>query len=222
MGACEICGKNLLTRSCNLCGTTVCSGHTLPENHNCPALKGGNRLGQDMKQTKIGDSRSPEPMDPDGIATLSRTPDIEYDSSPGLNPDGSLNPEETTSIPSEDTLKRERTHYRLAAFLATILVYNLVRKVNVQTYRREQRPRRPEPRRGRRGVHADTRPASKRDGAPDADTPNATDADAVAHADCHPRRRRKCDGHSRHPSCPHSRDGPLGVKLAGSVFSPPA
>lgn len=39
MGTCSVCGDdNVLTRSCNHCGREVCTNHTLPEKHDCPAV----------------------------------------------------------------------------------------------------------------------------------------------------------------------------------------
>lgn len=39
MTECHVCGTQDLTRSCQYCGKTVCTDHTLPEKHSCPALK---------------------------------------------------------------------------------------------------------------------------------------------------------------------------------------
>lgn len=40
MSHCCECGQEQLTRSCNLCGNTVCTEHRLPEKHHCPNLDG--------------------------------------------------------------------------------------------------------------------------------------------------------------------------------------
>ena len=71
----------------------------------------------ELEDQSIG-VRNPEPMDADDIGTFGRAAETQGDTSPDINPDGSLKTEETTSKPSEETLKDKGT-------LATSFYYKL-------------------------------------------------------------------------------------------------
>lgn len=94
MSECVVCGtSNDLTRTCNYCGKQVCSKHTLPEKHDCPATKvtddSGKRFESNFEAT-IGETddsseSAPNAMDKDKIRTYgSEKTDDTLDSSPAV------------------------------------------------------------------------------------------------------------------------------------------
>ncbi|PSQ53293.1 hypothetical protein BRD20_03705 [Halobacteriales archaeon SW_8_65_20] len=53
MPDCSVCSADTLVRDCNLCGKSVCSEHTLPEKHQCPAVRNANRVGPDINRQNV-------------------------------------------------------------------------------------------------------------------------------------------------------------------------
>lgn len=66
MGECSQCGATgALTRHCNHCGKEVCSEHTLPEKHDCPAVDqfgtGSKHLQSDLEARRDPDTDATTP-----------------------------------------------------------------------------------------------------------------------------------------------------------------
>lgn len=98
MTSCENCGTSIsaeLTRGCSKCGLTVCTSCTLPENHNCIALKleavGVGSLDGSSREKDPDRRRSTghETVDP---TVYSSAPEPDYDKSPDVAVDGSIKP----------------------------------------------------------------------------------------------------------------------------------
>lgn len=134
MGECSICGETEhLARKCNYCGGVFCSKHTLPEKHNCPAVRASNNTGKrfesafkDTLDESNGDTsttnnvRKPSDLSvgPDksteskknSKTDASREP-FSGDSGPDVAPDGSL-VEKDSRLDRELDRMREEAEYQ--------------------------------------------------------------------------------------------------------------
>jgi len=128
MGDCSYCGDaDVLTRTCNRCGTETCSEHLLPENHDCAGLthsQTNSRYLQSEVDAKLGNdtaashdtSNHTQTSTPANTNTAEVEPN--YDSSPDVAPDGSLAEQEklTTDQPTSET----NASRSLSTYLQTI------------------------------------------------------------------------------------------------------
>ncbi len=128
MGDCSYCGDaDVLTRTCNRCGTETCSEHLLPENHDCAGLthsQTNSRYLQSEVDAKLGNdtaashdtSNHTQTSTPANTNTAEVDPN--YDSSPDVAPDGSLAEQEklTTDQPTSET----NASRSLSTYLQTI------------------------------------------------------------------------------------------------------
>lgn len=146
MGTCSVCNEDGLTRNCNHCGREVCSTHTLPEKHNCPAIAhAGNdtkplqsdinaklsdetadaNSSRDKSRTDSGDSRQPSNLDrsPASNNTDKVTERPGGDSSPDVAPDGSIAEPSTISTPDADTQTSTGLRERLQSAKLKFQIY---------------------------------------------------------------------------------------------------
>lgn len=80
MRSCAVCGYEAdMGYSCNFCGGYHCADHRLPEKHNCTAL----RIRKSSSETQSSGTGSDR-------LTVGTTPDPTYESSPDVEPDGSI------------------------------------------------------------------------------------------------------------------------------------
>lgn len=106
---CSACGEHDPgMRPCNGCGALVCYKHLLPEDHDCDALtdEGFVKYERIKQESQWRQAQHPKPMDPKDMGRLGSIPKPEFESSPDVNVDGSVNygpeekPEEENSEPS--------------------------------------------------------------------------------------------------------------------------
>lgn len=96
MEECSKCGvEREMAYSCNYCGRTHCSKHRLPENHSCIGLAGANTLGPDFRQTRdklsiLSKLKNTLTSSSATSRRSSESTDPEFESSPDVNPDGSI------------------------------------------------------------------------------------------------------------------------------------
>lgn len=103
-GTCSECGETgVLTRTCNHCQKEVCTSHTLPEKHNCPAVahygKGTKHLQSDLEARHDPDTETTHKQEselntvenPRTYGGSGRDSDnADFPSSPDVNPDGTV------------------------------------------------------------------------------------------------------------------------------------
>lgn len=128
MGECSVCGKsNVLTRTCNYCGRTFCTAHTLPEKHECLGLENVGAFTKHLQSEidaklkgEYGDAatrfgRGTRANDVDSGTEAGRVTeatlrtDRSGDSGPDVAPDGSLVHEESELDAELDRMRREAT-----------------------------------------------------------------------------------------------------------------
>ena len=141
MGECTVCGtSNVLARTCNYCGQTFCSTHTLPENHDCSGIEGvgertkhlqseidaklkgklsGERTALDREETtesSDSDLRKERVRETDATSnrekTATRDSSRTGDSGPDVAPDGSLVHEESELDSELERIRRDASDSR--------------------------------------------------------------------------------------------------------------
>lgn len=141
MDECTVCGtSNVLTRTCNYCGRTFCSTHTLPENHDCSGIEGvgeqtkhlqseidaklkgelsGERTaldGEEPTESPASDSRGERVREaeanPNREKTAPRDSPRVGDSGPDVAPDGSLVREENELDSELERIRRNASDLR--------------------------------------------------------------------------------------------------------------
>lgn len=118
MTTCDVCGRDASTFTCTGCSGSFCADHRLPENHDCHALTdSGTFVDLDDARAASTDDTGPEPMSSDDITTYGTPPGEDLESSPDVNPDGSMKRPDTDEVegekPAPSLLDRLRSRLRL-------------------------------------------------------------------------------------------------------------
>jgi len=103
MATCDLCGRSVdLSHSCSYCEGTFCDQHRVPETHDCHAQAVAQPVHDKESAPGAEGIETPEPMDVSSArATSSKSSG--GDSTPDVNPDGSLENTNDEWSDSEDS-----------------------------------------------------------------------------------------------------------------------
>lgn len=91
MATCDACNQSVaLAHSCSHCHGSFCDEHRFPQSHDCSAQVNPRPVGQKEYVDRGDGIDAPDPMDATTAKTASAPTDGGGDSTPDLNPDGSL------------------------------------------------------------------------------------------------------------------------------------